>query len=148
MKNKILDFIRLQLKRSIVRYFIMAAVIVSLEIWIFIVMNTSLKISYLIATPVSNVVAIVLNWYFSRVLVFKDRSTRKKHVELTLVFFVSLVGIGLQLVITAIAVQALNLQPVLGKVGAIFLTFFWNYWARNQFIFKGKQKPDFYVDVP
>jgi putative flippase GtrA len=133
--NSLLSLIRRELKRPIVRYFIMASVIVTIELLVFAGMNSWLKISYLIATPVSNIVAIVLNWYFSRTLVFAGKSKHKKHIELGLVFMVSLVGIGLQLIVTAIAVEDFKLVPILGKIGAIFITFFWNYWARNKYIF-------------
>lgn len=97
-------------------------------------MNLELKINYLIATLVSNALVIVLNWYFSKILVFK-RSRYKPIIELLLVFFGSLVGIAIQIGTIYLAVSRFQLLPLVGKCLAILVTFFWNYWFRNRHVF-------------
>lgn len=121
-------------KLPIARYFLMAAVIVSIELGVFALMNSELGINYLIATPVSMAVGIILNWYCSKVFVFTG-SRHKTHIEFGLVLVTSLVGVGIQLIITSACVQILHLWPILGKFFAIVVTFFWNFWVRKRYIF-------------
>ena len=112
----------------------MAGFVVLIELGAFALINSVFGISYLIATPVSMLVGIILNWYFSRVFVFKT-SVFKKHTEFMLVFIASIVGVGIQLAVTALAVEILNLLPIIGKFMAIMVTFFWNFWVRKRYIF-------------
>ncbi len=122
------------LKLPIVRYFIMAVFIVGIELLVFFLLNTPLHINYLVATPVSMAVGIVLNWYFSKKLVFKA-SKYKSHVEFSLVVVSSLVGVGIQLLVTFVSVEKLGLLPIIGKALAIIVTFFWNFYVRKRYIF-------------
>lgn len=119
---------------SIIRYFIVAVFGVGLELALFVGMNTGLGLSYLIATPASTAFVIFVNWYLSRKVVFKN-SRHGIHKELFLVVLVSVIGIGIQLAVTVAVVEGLKLHPLLGKMAAICITFFWNYWARQRYIF-------------
>jgi putative flippase GtrA len=122
------------LRLPIVRYFIMAGFVVSIELAVFAIMNTWLGWSYLIATPISVIVAIFLNWYLSRVFVF-DGSKHPLKKEFGLIMLTSIVGIAIQLAVTAFFVQFFHVIPIIGKCFAILTTFFWNYWARQRYIF-------------
>lgn len=131
--------IRDVLERKIIRYFIMASFIVAIELVIFIAINSLLNVSYIIATPASMTLGILLNWVLGKRFVFKH-SRYKQHVELLLVVTISLIGIGLQLAVTSACVELLKLPPLVGKVAAIAITFFWNFWVRKRFIFH--ENPD------
>lgn len=124
------------LQQPMTRYFIIAFLVVCIELAIFTIMNVVLDLSYLIATPLSNIIAILLNWYFSRTFVFRNGSNYKQHVEIFLIFVVSIIGIGLQLIVSYVSVEILYLSPILGKILSIIVVFFWSYWSRKRFIFK------------
>lgn len=130
MKDKLLSFLKLEL----VRYLIMAVIVVLIEIGSFIVINSTLNIAYLIATPASMAVGIILNWYGSHTFVFHHRAHHPRK-EFTLVLIASLIGVVLQLTVTAFAVEVIMQLPIAGKVAAIAVTFFWNYWFRKKYIF-------------
>lgn len=132
--HRLVQLVRTLLKQPSVRYFIMAAFVVSVELATFAVMNIPLHISYVIATPASMAVGIILNWYLSRVFVFTG-SRHKIHLEITLIVVTSLVGVGIQLAVTAACVNLLHLWPIVGKFFAIIVTFFWNFWVRKRYIF-------------
>jgi putative flippase GtrA len=136
-KDKIKNHINTQLKKHIVRYFIMASFVVGIELATFAFLNSKLGISYLIATPLSNIVAIFLNWYLSRTIVFKGGSVHKQHIEFILIIIVSVAGVGIQELVTFICVESLQLAPIIGKCLAIIVVFFWSYWTRKKYIFKG-----------
>ncbi|MEI7674228.1 MAG: GtrA family protein [bacterium] len=121
--------------KTIVRYLMMAIVLVMVELSIFYLLNSVFSISYLIATPVSLILVIFLNWYFGRVFIFKNNSY-KASTEFALVATVSIVGIGIQTCVVWFCVETIKLQPLNGKVIAIIVTFFWNYFVRKRYIFR------------
>jgi putative flippase GtrA len=115
------------------RYLAMAVILVGVEVMTFQAMIW-MSISYLIATPVSMMLAIVLNWYFSQKYVFSHRPHGPKK-EFLLVFIASIIGIALQLAVTAVVVELLLLAPLAGKLASICVTFFWNFWFRKKYVF-------------
>lgn len=126
-----------KIQKKIVRYLIMAVFIVIIEVGSFAFINNILAITYLIATPISMLIGIILNWYFSKIFVFKT-SNYASHQEFILVFLASLVGLGIQMAVVVTAVGFLGLLPLVGKILAIGITFIWNFWIRQKFIFKEK----------
>lgn len=134
MIHKAKQHARTALGMPVFRYLIMAVCIVIIELADFAVLNSVLNVPYQIATVVSVAVSIILNWYFSKRLVFKNSKYAAKQ-EFTLVLFASLIGLGIQLLVTTFCVELLNLHPFIGKVLAIVVGFSWNYWARKKYIF-------------
>ncbi len=126
------------LRQPIIRYFVMASLIVLLELMTFAGMNSLFGISYLIATPGSMAVGFVLNWYFSKVYVFHG-SRHPPHIEFSLMLVTTLIGVGIQLLVTTICIKHFHLLPIIGKFFAIVVTFFWNYWVRKRYIFHTTQ---------
>jgi putative flippase GtrA len=131
-----IDKIKSHINTPMFRYLVMAVIIVLIELFTFFIINTPLGFSYLVATPASMAIGIVLNWYFSKKYVFKS-SRFKSHVELSLVIASSLVGMGIQLAVTSITIEKFGLIPIIGKFFAIVVTFFWNFYIRKYYIFKG-----------
>ncbi len=119
---------------TFIRYGIMAVVVVGIEIASFSFINSVLGIHYVVATVLSVGIGIVLNWVASKHFVFKT-TRHAAHKEFLLVLLVSLIGIGLQVLVTVVAVEQLDLKPLVGKAAAIVITFFWNYAMRKKFIF-------------
>jgi putative flippase GtrA len=117
---------------QLIRYFMMAVVIVGIEYGSYLLMLWA-NFNYLLAVPISMAIGIILNWHFSRVFVFKNRR-HTAHKEFVLVLIASLVGVGIQLLTTYTVVQLIN-SPAIGKFLAIIVTFFWNYYVRKRYIF-------------
>ncbi len=133
--NKLKTLVKDNHDRQILRYFIMACLLVILELFTFWTFNSLFGLSYLIATPLSMAISFFLNWYLGRRFIFKD-SERRAHIEFTLVFIASLIGVGIQLAVISFTVEILSLAPLFGKLIAICITFFWNYLVRKYYIFK------------
>ena len=140
MLNKLPSFISDRLSPELWRYLSIAVLLVGSEIVIFQVMIWG-NISYLIATAVSMIVAIILNWYLSRVFVFKHRP-HAMHKEFLLVVIASLIGLALQLAVTAFVVEVMKAMPLIGKLIAICVTFFWNFWFRKKYVFYAPEIPE------
>ncbi len=133
--NKLKLLVKDNHQRQIVRYFVMASVLVVFELFTFWVFNSLMGLSYLIATPLSMGISFFLNWYLGRRFIFTD-GERRAHIEFTLVFLASLIGVGIQLAVVTFTIEVLSLVPLLGKLIAICITFFWNYLIRKYYIFK------------
>lgn len=132
--NMIDSWVRRLLSSEIVRYGLMATILVMIELGLFVLLNSVMGLSYLIATPTSTLMIIIMNWYGSQRFVFHNR-VHSKRKEFTLVAGVSLIGIGIQTAVAAIMVSGLGALPIIGKIFAILATFAWNFWTRRRFIF-------------
>lgn len=118
----------------IFKYLLMASIIVLIEIISFGFFNSILRINYLLATALSMIIGILLNWYISSNYVFSG-SRHKLHLEVFLVFTASIIGLLIQLFVVKISVEQFNFYPIIGKLFAILITFFWNFWFRKRYIF-------------
>ena len=128
------DLIKKLHSHSFIRYFIMAVFVVLIELVIFQALNSLLSINYILSTILSMLVGILLNWIFSRTYVFKTNKYSKK-VEFIMIVSTSLVGVGIQVGTIYLCVEIMKLVPIIGKVIAIGITFFWNYFVRKKYIF-------------
>lgn len=120
---------------TFIRYGIMAVIVVGIELASFWLFYTLFGWHYLIATWASLSIGILLNWVGSRYFVFgNSKHTTSK--EFTLVLLTSLFGVALQSGIVALMVEVLSGPALYGKIAAIVVTFFWNYFVRKKYIYK------------
>lgn len=117
-----------------VRYLVMATVIVGVELMTFQAIYLITNNLYL-ATVISFVTGVVLNWIGGRLLIFGISSRHTAH-EFTMIFIASVVGLGIQLAVVSFSVQALGLYPLIGKILSILFSFFWNYWFRVKIVYR------------
>jgi putative flippase GtrA len=125
--------------KRLVKYFIMAVVIVCIELGNFQIIYLLTR-NYYLATILSFLIGVILNWFFGRLYVF-GTSLHHPAKEFTMVLIASLVGVGIQLVVVGICVNVYSLYPILGKMVSIIFSFFWNYWYRSKYIFKNEDRP-------
>jgi putative flippase GtrA len=116
------------------RYFIMAVTIVCIELAIFQALYQLIN-NYIVATTLSFVIAVVLNWIGSRVLVF-GASSHNPVKEFVMVFIASIVGLLIQVSVVFVSVEILLLYPFIGKSLSILFSFFWNYLFRSRIIYR------------
>lgn len=126
--------IRSVISLTFIKYGIMAVSVVLFELVTFWVLNSLLSLNYLIATVLSLMLGIILNWLGSRYFVFGNSQHSVKK-EFILVLTTSLFGALLQIITVYIMVDKLGQAPIIGKVIAIVVTFFWNYFVRKKYIF-------------
>lgn len=122
------------LRSTFVRYGIMAVIVVGIELTSFWVFDSLLNWHYLVATWLSLLIGILLNWIGSHYFVF-GKSTYTKKKEFALVAFTSMAGVLLQSGVVALVVEVLSGPAMTGKVFAIIITFFWNYFIRKRYIY-------------
>jgi len=120
--------------KRLMRYLIMAIIIVIIELITFQIIYL-INNNYYLATVISFVVGVLLNWIVGRMFVFGP-STHHPAREFIMVLIASLVGVSIQVLVVTVAVNALSLYPIIGKILSIAFSFFWNYWFRAKFIYK------------
>lgn len=120
--------------KRLIRYFIMAVIIVGIELLAFQGIYL-LSDNYVLATVLSFILGVILNWVFGRLLVF-GVSIHHPAKEFTMVLIASLVGAGIQVLVVHTSVVVLHLYPFIGKVISIIFSFFWNYWFRAKIVYK------------
>lgn len=95
-----------------------------------------LGIYYLVSTALAFLLATVYHYFLGNILVFTSGVRYSKGKELSLVLFVSTVGLGLNLLLMYLFVSLQGLDPLLSKVLASILVVAWNYLSRKKWIFK------------
>lgn len=131
MINKVKTILR---NKRLMKYFIMAVIVVCIELASFESIYVAFN-NYYVATVLSFIIGVILNWICSRKFVF-GASEHHPAKEFTMVLIASLVGVVIQVTIVGISVNILTLYPLVGKIISIFFSFFWNYWFRARFIFR------------
>lgn len=120
--------------KRLIKYFAMALAIVSLELVSFQLIYISLG-NYYIATVLSFMLSVVLNWIIGRLLIF-GVSNHHPFLEFLMVLVASVVGLLIQLLVVFIGSQLLYFYPLVSKVLSILFSFFWNYWFRARIVYK------------
>ena len=90
----------------------------------------------LLGTCLAYCLATVYHYFLGNILVFHSGARFGKGAELGLVFLVSGMGLGFNLVLMYAFVGLLGWEPMLSKIVASFLCVAWNYLARKYYIFK------------
>lgn len=119
-------------QETLIRYGIMAVIVVAIEYSTYILLLAVMP--YILAVPISMLVGIILNWYFSGRFVFKTRRHTPRK-EFALVFGTSILGIVLQTLTAFVCVTFLGISPLVAKLVAIAITFIGNYYIRKKYIF-------------
>lgn len=121
---------------KVVRYGIVGASAALVDFVIFAVFAKWLGYNYLTVGAVGFVIATTFNYFLSIRFVFESgvRFTFKK--EFSLVFLISLIGLGLNQLVLYLGIGVLGWEMLFVKVCATGSVFFWNFGARSQWIFK------------
>ena len=90
----------------------------------------------LVCTCLAYALSTLYHYFLGNILVFNSGTRFSRGAELSLVFLVSSMGLGFNLVLMYLFVGLLEWNPMLSKVAASFLCVAWNYLARKYFIFK------------
>lgn len=120
--------------RRLFYYGIMAVIIVIIELIIF-QLTYAVSESYILSTTISFIIGVILNWYGGKTLIF-GKAKYKTHAEISLIFFASLIGLLIQIVIIALLVEKVGIYPLLAKMISIFVSFSWNYIFRQKYIYR------------
>jgi putative flippase GtrA len=121
---------------KIIKYFFVGGIAAVLDISIFYVFAQKLGYNYLIVGPIGFILATLLNYYLSIKLVFKKGTRFSPGMELLAIFVVSTIALIINQICLYISIDMLHMHKMLAKIGATGIVFFWNYFLRNNYVFK------------
>lgn len=90
----------------------------------------------MLATSLAFCLSTLYHYFLGNVLVFDSGSRYDRGKELSLVFLVSIMGLGFNLLLMYIFVSLLGWQPMLSKVLTSCIVVVWNYLSRKKWIFR------------
>ena len=89
-----------------------------------------------IATAAAFGLSTLYHYFLGTILVFDSGSRFSRGKELSLVFLVSVLGLGFNLILMYFFVSLLAWPPLFSKIGASAIVVAWNYLSRKRFIFR------------
>jgi putative flippase GtrA len=119
------------------RYFEVGLVAALTEWLVFGALDQFLRLHYVIAVIIAFFIATLVNYVLSIRWAFNS-GRHAKHVEITLVYVVSGVGLVLNIVLMYLIHERLHVHAMVSKVICTGIVFFWNYWSRKAFVFNGR----------
>jgi putative flippase GtrA len=82
------------------------------------------------------VIATAVNYFLSIRFVFESGVRFEFFREISLVFLISLIGLGVNQAVLYLGIGILGWEMLFTKLCATGVVFFWNFAGRSQFIFK------------
>lgn len=90
----------------------------------------------MLSTSLAFCLSTLYHYFLGNVLVFDSGSRYERGKELSLVFLVSIMGLGFNLLLMYVFVTLLSWQPMLSKVLTSCIVVVWNYLSRKKWIFR------------
>lgn len=90
----------------------------------------------MLATALAFCLSTLYHYFLGNILVFDSGSRYKRGKELGLVFLVSIMGLGFNLLLMYIFVSLLGWLPMPSKVLTSCIVVVWNYLSRKKWIFR------------
>ena len=116
-------------------YLLVGAISTMIEWIFFYVLNSILNINYLLATSFAFIFSTFANWFLGRLLIFKSKNLYLLK-EILKIYFVSLIGLCLNLVVMFFAIEKFNVKNIFAKILATSIVFVWNFCIRKYVIYK------------
>lgn len=120
---------------KIIKYFIVGSIAALTDLVLFYIFAKLLAYNYLIVAFFSYIIATFVNYILSIKYVFISGIKYSKNIEIRLIYIISGVAILVNQVSLYVLIDLFENDMVFSKMIAIVITFFWNYLARNHFIF-------------
>lgn len=98
-------------------------------------MTLSITELMMAATAMAFSLSTLYHYFLGNILVFDSGSRYGRSKELSLVFAVSVMGLGFNLLLMYIFVSLLDWHPMVSKVLTSCIVVVWNYLARKKWIF-------------
>lgn len=127
--------------RQFISYFWVGGTAALVEWCSFFLLTHFAGMQYLVATVTAFILSTTVNWVLGRVFTFRNSLYANRRLqELLLVFTVSAIGLGFNLVLMFLFVDVLRMQTdflkTVAKIVATGIVFVWNFLARKMFIYK------------
>jgi len=120
---------------KIFRYFVVGGVAAIVDIGFFFVFAKLAEFNYLVVAPFGFVLATWVNYELSVRHVFRSGVRFSRRREIVMIYVISTVGLLINQAILYGLVDLVGAELMLSKLTATATVFFWNYCARNNYLF-------------
>jgi len=121
---------------KIIKYSIVGSIAALTDFSLFYIFAKLLKYNYMVVAFTSYAIATYINYILSTKYVFQSGTKYSKKIEISLIYLISGVAIGINQISLYLLIDVLFVEMLISKVIATAITFFWNYFLRKNFIFK------------
>lgn len=126
-----------RLFRQLISYFFVGGIAALTEWLCYYALENVAGSSYIIATILSFLIATAVNYALGRRMTFKaSKATGSKAREISSIYFVSAVGLLLNVILMLIMVQMIHFPGLTSKIISTGIVFFWNFLSRKLWIYK------------
>ena len=127
--------------KQFLSYFGVGGVSALVEWAVFSLLEYLLDMPYLLATILAFIFSTTTNWFLGRTFTFKESAYKdKKAKEIFLVFLVSAIGLGFNLLLMYLFVDVFgmntNLLKTIAKIISTGIVFIWNFLSRKLWIYR------------
>ena len=129
-----LSLLEADLFRKFRLYFAVGGICALLDWALFALFLYGADLHYLISATISFIIATGVNYILSVKYVFKT-GRRSRGEQFVLIYFVSAVGILINLAVLSGLIEFVGLHPMVAKLAGTASTFGWNFGARYYWIF-------------
>ncbi|MBT5648677.1 MAG: GtrA family protein [Rhodospirillaceae bacterium] len=134
-KLEIKAFLAGDLGRAVQKYLLVGGASALIEWALFAIAFYGLGLHHLVSGGLSFLLAVGVNYWLSVRFVFgTGRRARKQRIFL--LYLVSAIGLGFNLIILEICISYLELNAMIAKIAATGMVLGWNFSARYYFIFQ------------
>lgn len=120
---------------KVFRYFLVGGAAAAVDIGWFFIFAKLAGFNYLAVAPLGFVLATWVNYQLSVRHVFRSGIRFSRGREIILVYVISAVGLLVNQAVLYGLVDQLGVELMLAKVTATVTVFFWNFGARNNYLF-------------
>ncbi|WP_210465986.1 MULTISPECIES: GtrA family protein [Rufibacter] len=121
---------------QMIKFVLVGGLCVVFDMLVFVVLFDFYHVNYMVANFSSTILAILLNYFISKVWVFKAGKYSSR-VEFLAFMFFSLAGLLINQGLLWLFVEKMALEPKSGKFLAILLVAAFNFITKKVFVFKG-----------
>ncbi len=127
--------------KQFLSYFGVGGVSALVEWAVFSLLEYLLDMPYLLATILAFIFSTTTNWFLGRTFTFRESAYKdKKAKEVFLVFLVSAIGLGFNLLLMYLFVDVFgmntNLLKTIAKILSTGIVFIWNFLSRKLWIYR------------
>jgi len=117
------------------KYFFVGGAAAVVDIGLFTILAGYLGWPWVPVSICTFILATLVNYFLSIKFIFESGVRHQKHLEITAVYIVSILGLVVNQLVLYIAITWLHWGLFVAKISATAIVFFWNYFARKKFVF-------------
>jgi len=120
---------------QLIRSLVVSVISLVFDFSTLVILKEVMGINYLVAAVLGFLVGVTVNYFLSVTWVFTNRKLTSRKAEIVVFVVICTIGLLLNLLIIAIAVEGIQMDYRIAKIIATVIVFFWNFIARKKILY-------------